>query len=345
VVLVPLILFGFHALTIRQMAAPPLQQFYIDAYRASCTVVRRPLALPYVQHANGSRKLAGVRDIVVLPSTATSGLRVTLSQTAVATGVQRVQFLRFGGDSLSRACGELNGQIQANRLAVRSRIPPLLLGGLAIGIVALVVSVSHARRAASKMRQGHTLRGPELLTRKAFNRLKQADGIGFHTEEGGLLRRMLGPATGVRPVLSIRSQEESSHILLMGDTGTGKSSLIRQLLEQVAERDEAAIVYDPALEFTPQFYRPERGDRILNPLDTRMPYWSPGDEIQHRAETFAFAKALFPEDRRDNKFFIESPRKIFARLLSYKPTARRLRTGCNTTTKSIAFWMGQSLPR
>ena len=53
----------------------------------------------------------------------------------------------------------------------------------------------------------------------------------------------------------------------MGDTGTGKSSLIRQLLQQVADRDEAAIVYDPALEFTPQFYRPERGDRILNPLD------------------------------------------------------------------------------
>ncbi len=174
------------------------------------------------------------------------------------------------------------------------------------------------------MRRGHTLRGPELVTREAFNRLKQADGLGFHTEEGGLLRRVLGTAAGVRPVLSIRSQEESSHFLLMGDTGTGKSSLIRQLLDQIAARDEAAIVYDPALEFTPQFYRPERGDRILNPLDTRMPYWCPGDEIQHRAEALAFAKALFPEDRRDNKFFIESPRKIFARLLSFKPTAQEI---------------------
>jgi predicted GTPase len=33
----------------------------------------------------------------------------------------------------------------------------------------------------------------------------------------------------------------------MGDTGTGKSSLIRQLLEQIAEREETAIIYDPAL--------------------------------------------------------------------------------------------------
>ena len=107
----------------------------------------------------------------------------------------------------------------------------------------------------------------------------------------------------------------------MGDTGTGKSSLIRQLLEQIADRGEAAIVYDPALEFTPQFYEPDRGDQILNPLDTRMPYWSPGDEVQHKAEALAFAKSLFPDDRRDNRFFIEAPRRVFARLLSFKPTA------------------------
>ena len=83
-------------------------------------------------------------------------------------------------------------------------------------------------------------------------------------------------------------------------------------------------MFDPALEFTPQFFKPERGDQILNPLDTRMPYWSPGEEIQHRAEAMAFAKALFPDDRRDNRFFIESPRKIFARLLSFKPTAKEI---------------------
>jgi hypothetical protein len=247
-----------------------------------------------------------------------------LSQSAVTAGVQRLQFLRFTGDGLGQACTSLSGQIQANRLAVRTRIPPPLLWVLALGVFAFVVNVCRARRAASKMRRGHALRGPELVTREAFNRLKQADGISFHTDEGGLLGRAIRKAVGGRPALSIRSQEESSHFLLMGDTGTGKSSLIRQLLEQVAERDEAAIIYDPALEFTPQFYRPERGDRILNALDTRMPYWFPGDEIQHRAEALAFAKALFPEDRRDNKFFIESPRKIFARLLSFKPTAQEI---------------------
>jgi len=72
---------------------------------------------------------------------------------------------------------------------------------------------------------------------------------------------------------------EANHILLMGDSGSGKSSAIRQILRQIAQRGETAIVYDPALEFTPEFYSPERGDLILNPLDTRCPYWDIADEV------------------------------------------------------------------
>ncbi len=41
---------------------------------------------------------------------------------------------------------------------------------------------------------------------------------------------------------------ESSHLLIMGDWGTGKSALIRQILCQLEARGDTAIVYDPALE-------------------------------------------------------------------------------------------------
>jgi type IV secretory pathway TraG/TraD family ATPase VirD4 len=186
--------------------------------------------------------------------------------------------------------------------------------------VAIALGYARYRRAARSMRRGQTLRGSELLDAAQFNRLKRGDGVGFSIRDVMSLPSLLLGRSG-REVLRVARQEESSHFLLMGDTGTGKSSLIRQLLEQIADRGEAAIVYDPALEFTPQFYEPDRGDQILNPLDTRMPYWSPGNEVQHKAEALAFAKSLFPDDRRDNRFFIEAPRRVFARLLSFKPTA------------------------
>ena len=107
--------------------------------------------------------------------------------------------------------------------------------------------------------------------------------------------------------------------MMMGDTGAGKSSLIRQMLMQVEERGETAIVYDPALEYTPQFYDPKRGDVILNPVDARMPYWSPCDEVQHEAEAEGLAAALFKDDPRTNPFFVMVPRQIFAHLLIEQP--------------------------
>ena len=192
--------------------------------------------------------------------------------------------------------------------------------------VAIALGYARHRREAKRMRRGQTLRGSELLSAAQFNRLKRGDGVGFSTRDTISVPSLLLGRSG-REVLRVARQEESSHFLLMGDTGTGKSSLIRQLLEQIADRGEAAIVYDPALEFTPQFYEPHRGDQILNPLDTRMPYWSPGDEVQHKAEALAFAKSLFPDDRRDNRFFIEAPRRVFARLLSFKPTAADIARG------------------
>lgn len=301
-------IFGFPMFMMWRVASTPLQRYYISVYRASCdTSPRRPIVVPYIRWANGSRTLASLRQVASAPS-ASGAPRYTLSRSAVRTGARALEFVRIAGPAIDRTCLAVNAQIQSGSSPTSV---PLQVSAPIILVSTLLIATGYLhRRRGQQARRGQVLRGPELVNRRQFTRLKAGDGIGFTTTEG---RR-----------LSVRAREESSHFLLMGDTGTGKSSLIRKMLEQVDRRDEAAIVFDPALEFTPQFYKPERGDQILNPLDTRMPYWSPGDEVQHRAEAMAFAKALFPDDKRDNRFFIESPRKIFARLLSFKPTAQEV---------------------
>ena len=85
-----------------------------------------------------------------------------------------------------------------------------------------------------------------------------------------------------------------------------------------------AIVYDPAMEYLPQFYNEARGDVILNPLDARCPFWTPGDEVPHEAEALTLAASLFPDQGRENRFFVEAPRKIFAHLINLKPTPQEL---------------------
>ena len=196
---------------------------------------------------------------------------------------------------------------------------PPLAGGLGVLVLGLLVAIPQDAERARARRQGRRLRGPELVTPGAFTRRLRADGVGW------MQARSRGLFSRSRPAwVRVPHAVESSHFLVMGDTGTGKSALIRQLLLQVQERGETAIVYDPALEYTPQFFDPDRGDAILNPLDRRTPFWTPADELRLDAEALTLAESLFPERPNENSFFSDAPRRIMAFLLTHRPDAAQI---------------------
>ena len=78
----------------------------------------------------------------------------------------------------------------------------------------------------------------------------------------------------------------------------GKSTAIRWMLRQIQECGQTAVVLDPESEYVPEFYRPERGDLVLNPLDAGCPTWSPWWELKPGSEARdaeALAAALIPD--------------------------------------------------
>jgi type IV secretory pathway TraG/TraD family ATPase VirD4 len=196
---------------------------------------------------------------------------------------------------------------------------PAWLGALFIFFAGLFAAIPKDLARARRLRNGRRLKGPELVTVAQFNRRYKSDGIGFRQQQSSVI-----PLGRRGQSVRIPRRIESSHILIMGDTGTGKSALIRQLLVEVEKRGESAVIYDPALEYTPQFFNPSRGDVVLNPLDQRMPYWTPGAELRHDAEALTLAASLFPDRHNENPFFVEGPRKIFAHLLTFHPTPEEL---------------------
>ena len=185
--------------------------------------------------------------------------------------------------------------------------------GVGVLVVGLGFALPRDRQRRRVLKYGRRTKGPVLATAAQFNGANQSNGIGFVTKERRTYAEFLLQREG--KMVRVPRERESSHFMMIGDTGAGKSSLIRQILMQVEERGETAIVYDPALEYTPQFYEPGRGDVILNPVDARMPYWSPCDEVRHEAEAEGLAAALFKDDPRTNPFFVMVPRQIFAHLL------------------------------
>jgi hypothetical protein len=107
--------------------------------------------------------------------------------------------------------------------------------------------------------------------------------------------------------------------------GTFKTQLIMQILRQIRERGDSAIVYDPACEYLQRFYDPKRGDIVLNPLDERCPYWGPAQEMASNAEADAIAASLYqPATDVKDEFFHQTPAQIFAHLLKKGPTPHQL---------------------
>jgi hypothetical protein len=109
------------------------------------------------------------------------------------------------------------------------------------------------------------------------------------------LQRVIGKGKGIEIAgVTIPEDLRRSHALICGSTGSGKSTVIRKLLRQYEARGEPCIVFDPELEFVREFYNPDRGDYLLNPVDARYPGWSPWRECETETDIEALAASLFP---------------------------------------------------
>jgi hypothetical protein len=194
---------------------------------------------------------------------------------------------------------------------IRALYEPPMLACLILFMLILPIAIFFDIKRTKRMKYGRLLKGPIMCDPRKFNKATHGGGIGFTTDSGDVIR--------------IPKRAEAHHFLIMADTGAGKTALMFHMLLQIQERDEAAIIYDPACEFTERFYNPERGDIILNPLDARCPYWGPAEELRRRAEARTLAASLFQSTQdKKGEFFVESPQKIFAHLLTFGPTPAEL---------------------
>jgi type IV secretory pathway TraG/TraD family ATPase VirD4 len=93
------------------------------------------------------------------------------------------------------------------------------------------------------------------------------------------------------PILPI---DETKHFKLIGTTGTGKSTAIRELLTCALDRGDRAVISDPDGAYTRQFVRAYRGDAILNPFERDSLRWDPLGELITPYDADLLASALIP---------------------------------------------------
>jgi type IV secretory pathway TraG/TraD family ATPase VirD4 len=113
----------------------------------------------------------------------------------------------------------------------------------------------------------------------------------------------------------LAAQDETKHFKLIGTTGTGKSTAIRALLRGALARGDRAVIADPDGGYAAEFYRPERGDLILNPFDVRSCRWDLFGEMNGPQDPDLLARALIPEQGGDDRTWRAYARVFLSALL------------------------------
>ena len=107
---------------------------------------------------------------------------------------------------------------------------------------------------------------------------------------------------------------EQSHTMIVGATGSGKTTVIKDLLFEIHERGDKAIIVDVKGDYIKNCYRENIGtDIILNPLDKRGRNWSIFNEATALTGFATIAKALIPSDTKDPTW-TEAARVVFTEM-------------------------------
>ncbi len=109
---------------------------------------------------------------------------------------------------------------------------------------------------------------------------------------------------------------EIQHTLVVGTTGTGKTVLISDVVEQIRKRGEKAIIYDLKGDYVKWFYNGKK-DFILNPFDARSVKWRLLNDIQHPTHLKTVSQAFIPEKgfSGGDKIWDEAGRIAFASIV------------------------------
>jgi len=151
-----------------------------------------------------------------------------------------------------------------------------LLLAVAVALAAGGCSRVLRRKASETHKRGVRLSDGASLQRRATRRAKSA------------------PESLTMAGIAIPGADETKHFKLIGTTGTGKSTAIRELLGCAIARGDRAVFADPDAGYLGRFYDRYRGDIVLNPFEGNSAKWDLFAEIQNSYDVEQLASGLIP---------------------------------------------------
>lgn len=106
------------------------------------------------------------------------------------------------------------------------------------------------------------------------------------------------------------ARAEPLHTLIEGATGTGKTQLLKQMVQYIRDRGDTVVIVDTNFDMFQTFGQPD--DIILSAFDPRSPGWSPANEIEAPTDWNALAETLIEPGEGNSKEWNAMARAFFA---------------------------------
>lgn len=177
------------------------------------------------------------------------------------------------------------------------------LTGMGTGAVVFLIAYAGVAIVYGPLRTVH-IGGQQILDYRAA--LTKSLDLGYHDgfRFGGI---------------RIPPQRTTTHFLIVGATGSGKTLTVQKLLEDIAQYLRSnpharAVVYDPKQNILPMLQRIAADLPVadLHPYREGSLAWDLASDVRSSRDIETVSNILFPEDRRsgENRFFLEAPREL-----------------------------------
>ena len=169
------------------------------------------------------------------------------------------------------------------------------------------------------------VRGPRLHkldhrpAAKALKPKRKAQGISIH------------------PLIPISEEQECRHTLLLGGSGSGKTSIIWPVINQSVERGDRCLIFS----FKGDFQQKAGFTfSLLAPWDSRSVRWLIGRDIDTRMKAESLAKTLCPDPEKGEKIWAQGAQGLLTAVIAsvqHDPSYKNGRWGFHELAKACSL--------
>ncbi|MBE8606867.1 type IV secretion system DNA-binding domain-containing protein [Vibrio sp. OPT10] len=187
-----------------------------------------------------------------------------------------------------------------------------------------------------------------LKSREAAKQLTHVSGPKFYLGKKAIkhartmnkkdlrLSSITSPGVNVHPKIKITLAREQNNFLILGTTGSGKSTVFKPLVKQAIERGDNAVIYDEKGEYTESFYRKETSV-LIAPWDERGAKWNISHDIKSKQDAELFAQCLIPNSANVDPLWDQGARIILVSMLMKLINKQSRTWGWSDLYKQLTF--------